>query len=150
MFSVSFSQISCGKLTTYGLVTIASSAVSGQPNEDLGSLSAGVYQGSQSNLLSTTDCSHESYPILVTTSNLRRFHRRHIALDSNQANLCYPTFSIGSEREALGALWNHQSAVTKADTISAYVSLQSLVCRLRHLLALTETWITPETNCNSS
>ncbi|XP_076839112.1 uncharacterized protein LOC143484323 [Brachyhypopomus gauderio] len=39
----------------------------------------------------------------------------------------------------MGGLWNCQSAVRKADFISALASHHSL-----HFLALTETWITPE------
>ena len=48
-----------------------------------------------------------------------------------QPNLCYPTFSSSTNLEVLGGLWNCQSAVKKADTISAFP-------------ALTETRITPE------
>lgn len=99
----------------------------------------GIYRESQSNSLSTSDRSHESYPFPVRTSHQRRFHQPHIARSCNQANLCYPTFSTGTELEVLGEQWNCQSAVKKADNITAYASMQTL-----QFLAITETWITPE------
>ena len=61
-------------------------------------------RGSQSNSLSTTDCSHEVHLIAVRTSNQIRFHYRHIAQGCNPANLCYPTFSTSTGLDVLGGL----------------------------------------------
>ncbi|XP_076863835.1 uncharacterized protein LOC143516125 [Brachyhypopomus gauderio] len=64
-----------------------------------------------------------------------RYHHSH----RNTRNLTYPQCSPQTPITVTGGLWNCQSAVQKADFISALASLHSL-----HFLALTETWITPE------
>ena len=76
-----------------------------------------------------------SIPVVTSTHRPHShfYHRR-----SNPSNLTYlkPTSNCLS---ISAGLWNCQSAVKKADTISAHALSQSL-----HFLALTETWITPE------
>ncbi|XP_076846565.1 uncharacterized protein LOC143491441 [Brachyhypopomus gauderio] len=67
----------------------------------------------------------------------RRSHRYH--KKRNARNLIHPSRSSHSQTRVMGGLWNCQSAVRKADFISALASHHSL-----HFLALTETWITPE------
>ncbi|KAK1790347.1 hypothetical protein P4O66_013993, partial [Electrophorus voltai] len=57
----------------------------------------------------------------------------------NLSNLTHSQRSAPSHIVVAGGLWNCQSAVQKADFISALASLHFL-----HFLALTETWITPE------
>ena len=61
-------------------------------------------------------------------------HRRR-----NPAKLIYPPLSSSKELSMVGGLWNCQSAIKKADFITAYAKMESL-----HFLALTETWITPD------
>ncbi|KAI4880757.1 hypothetical protein NFI96_025941, partial [Prochilodus magdalenae] len=57
----------------------------------------------------------------------------------NTSNLIYAPRSSPTLTRVVGGLWNCQSAVQKADFISALASHHSL-----HFLALTETWITHE------
>ena len=71
-------------------------------------------------------------------ASIRRRHYRSSARRSNPSNLCCPPPSTYTDLEVMGGLWNCQSAVKKADSISVYASLMT------HFLALTETWITPE------
>ena len=86
--------------------------------------------------MSTTDGSHESYPIIVRTSNLRRFDEdSHIAWGCNPANVCYPTFSISFWT---WSIWGAMEPPVCSQE-GRHVSLQTL-----QFLALTETWITPE------
>ncbi|KAI4891427.1 hypothetical protein NFI96_009027 [Prochilodus magdalenae] len=68
---------------------------------------------------------------------LRRSHGHH--RKRNTSNLIYAPRSSPTQTRVVGGLWNCQSAVQKADFISALASYHSL-----HFLALTETWITPE------
>ncbi|KAJ8401198.1 hypothetical protein AAFF_G00387800 [Aldrovandia affinis] len=65
--------------------------------------------------------------------------RRDSTHTRNLSNLIHPPRSPGVDVVVAGGLWNCQSAVRKADFISAQASLLSL-----QFLALTETWITPQ------
>ncbi|KAI4876832.1 hypothetical protein NFI96_029855, partial [Prochilodus magdalenae] len=67
----------------------------------------------------------------------RRSHGHH--RKRNTSNLIYAPRSSPTQTRVVGGLWNCQSAVQKADFISALASHHSL-----HFLALTETWITHE------
>ncbi|KAI4879948.1 hypothetical protein NFI96_012089 [Prochilodus magdalenae] len=67
----------------------------------------------------------------------RRPHGHH--RKRNTSNLIYAPRSSPTLTRVVGGLWNCQSAVQKADFISALASHHSL-----HFLALTETWITHE------
>ncbi|KAI4876884.1 hypothetical protein NFI96_029051, partial [Prochilodus magdalenae] len=67
----------------------------------------------------------------------RRSHGHH--RKRNTSNLIYAPRSSLTQTRVVGGLWNCQSAVQKADFISALASHHSL-----HFLALTETWITHE------
>ncbi|KAI4888332.1 hypothetical protein NFI96_024824, partial [Prochilodus magdalenae] len=67
----------------------------------------------------------------------RRPHGHH--RKRNTSNLIYAPRSSATLTRVVGGLWNCQSAVQKADFISALASHHSL-----HFLALTETWITHE------
>ena len=72
--------------------------------------------------------------LIVRTSTHRRRHHRSSAQHSNPSNLCHPlTLAYTDRLEVMGGLWNCQSAVKKADSISAYASLMTL-----HFLALTD------------
>ncbi|KAK3505566.1 hypothetical protein QTP70_005257, partial [Hemibagrus guttatus] len=55
------------------------------------------------------------------------------------SNLIYPPLLFQSQTVVVGGLWNCQSAVRKADFISALASHSSF-----DFLALTETWISPQ------
>ncbi|KAK3506054.1 hypothetical protein QTP70_018822, partial [Hemibagrus guttatus] len=55
------------------------------------------------------------------------------------SNLIYPPLLSQSQTVVVGGLWNCQSAVRKADFISALASHYSF-----DFLALTETWISPQ------
>ena len=77
--------------------------------------------------------------IIVRISPRRRRYHCSSARRSNPSNLRHPPTRAYTDLEVMGGLWNCQSAVKKADSISAYASLMTL-----HFLALTETWITPE------
>ncbi|KAL7826577.1 hypothetical protein AOLI_G00317860 [Acnodon oligacanthus] len=68
----------------------------------------------------------------------------HCRKTHNPSNLTYPPWSSESLTRVAGGLWNCQSAVQKADFISALVSFHSL-----HFLALTETWITPRNSATA-
>ncbi|KAJ8391889.1 hypothetical protein AAFF_G00083600, partial [Aldrovandia affinis] len=78
-------------------------------------------------------------PIPVHVSSSRLPRRRDSTHTRNLSNLIYPPRSPGVDVVVAGGLWNCQSAVRKADLISAQASLLSL-----QFLALTETWITPQ------
>ncbi|KAK3511532.1 hypothetical protein QTP70_009323 [Hemibagrus guttatus] len=70
-----------------------------------------------------------------TRQNTRRHsHRGHVS-----SNLIYPPLLSQSQTVVVGGLWNCQSAVRKADFISALASHYSF-----DFLALTETWISPQ------
>ncbi|KAK3514304.1 hypothetical protein QTP70_013116 [Hemibagrus guttatus] len=77
-------------------------------------------------------------PISVVTSYRRRHshprRRGHVS-----RNLIYPPLLSQSQTVVVGGLWNCQSAVRKADFISALASHHSF-----DFLALTETWIPPQ------
>ncbi|KAK3507292.1 hypothetical protein QTP70_013547 [Hemibagrus guttatus] len=77
-------------------------------------------------------------PISVVTSYRRRhFHPRSRGHVSR--NLIYPPLLSQSQTVVVGGLWNCQSAIRKADFISALASHYSF-----DFLALTETWIPPQ------
>ena len=78
-------------------------------------------------------------PIPVRTSTRHRRRPRSHTRRCTPSNLLYPSLPVCTDLEVRGGLWNCQSAVKKADSISAYACLQTL-----HFLALTETWITPD------
>ena len=109
-------------------------------NKDIGSLSTGVPRRSPSG---------KHLPLIITmcltsiivrlTSYRRRHHLQPSSRHCIPSNLRYQPLSVYTDLEVLGGLWNCQLAVKKADSISAYASLQTL-----HFLALTETWITLE------
>ncbi|KAI4893880.1 hypothetical protein NFI96_005588 [Prochilodus magdalenae] len=73
----------------------------------------------------------------LTSHRPRRPHGHH--RKRNTSNLIYAPRSSPTLTRVVGGLWNCQSAVQKADFISALASHHSL-----HFLALTETWITHE------
>ncbi|KAK1802744.1 hypothetical protein P4O66_021282, partial [Electrophorus voltai] len=73
-------------------------------------------------------------PVHISHRSPRHNHRCR-----NLSNLTDPQRFIPSHIVVAGGLWNCQSAVQKADFISALASLHFL-----HFLALTETWISPE------
>ncbi|XP_076848845.1 uncharacterized protein LOC143496560 [Brachyhypopomus gauderio] len=77
-----------------------------------------------------------SIPVLAPYS--RRQYKHHYRKRTT-SNLIYPLLSTNTPIIATGGLWNCQSAVQKADFITAIAAHQSL-----DFLALTETWITPE------
>ncbi|KAK1806309.1 hypothetical protein P4O66_000184 [Electrophorus voltai] len=82
-----------------------------------------------------TQPSHELFTLLPSgRRSPRHNHRRR-----NLSNLTDSQRFTPSHIVVAGGLWNCQSAVQKADFISALASLHFL-----HFLALTETWITPE------
>ncbi|KAJ8352004.1 hypothetical protein SKAU_G00234800 [Synaphobranchus kaupii] len=66
--------------------------------------------------------------------NRRPNHRR-----CCPANLVCPHLFSHKELSMVGGLWNCQSAVLKADFITAYAKMKSL-----HFLAVTETWNAPD------
>ncbi|KAK3562720.1 hypothetical protein QTP86_005720 [Hemibagrus guttatus] len=75
--------------------------------------------------------------ILCITEERRHSHPRsrgHVS-----SNLIYPPLLSQSQTVVVGGLWNCQSAVRKADFISALASHYSF-----DFLALTETWISPQ------
>ncbi|KAK1799498.1 hypothetical protein P4O66_000362 [Electrophorus voltai] len=74
---------------------------------------------------------HDKLYVLLDRSSQIRRH--------NLSNLTDSQRFTPSHIMVAGVLWNCQSAVQKADFISALASLHFL-----HFLALTETWITPE------
>ncbi|KAK1792548.1 hypothetical protein P4O66_012485 [Electrophorus voltai] len=76
-----------------------------------------------------------SNPVHISHRAPQRYHHRR----RNLSNLTYLQRLAPSQIVVAGGLWNCQSAVQKADIISALASLHFL-----HFLALTETWITPE------
>ncbi|KAK1802037.1 hypothetical protein P4O66_004369 [Electrophorus voltai] len=80
------------------------------------------------------DPTHPNNRLFSLLRSPRHNHRRH-----NLSNLTDSQRFTPSHIVVAGGLWNCQSAVQKADFISALASLHSL-----HFLALTETWITPE------
>ncbi|KAK0142842.1 hypothetical protein N1851_019207 [Merluccius polli] len=55
----------------------------------------------------------------------RKCHLGPSARRCTPSNLRYPTLSVYTDLEVLGGLWNCQSAVKTADSISAYASLQT-------------------------
>ena len=77
--------------------------------------------------------------IIVRISTRRQRYHGSSARRSNPSNLRHPPTRAYTDLEVMGGLWNCQSAVKKADSISAYASLMTL-----HFLALTKTWIAPE------
>ncbi|KAK3506024.1 hypothetical protein QTP70_020505, partial [Hemibagrus guttatus] len=77
-------------------------------------------------------------PISVVTSYRRR-HSHPRSRGHVSRNLLYPPLLSQSQTVVVGGLWNCQSAVRKADFISALASHYSL-----DFLALTETWIPPQ------
>ncbi|XP_060725136.1 uncharacterized protein LOC132845235 [Tachysurus vachellii] len=77
-------------------------------------------------------------PISVLNSYSRR-HSRPQSRGHNPSNLIYPPLLCKSQTVVVGGLWNCQSAVKKADFISALTSHYSF-----DFLALTETWISPQ------
>ena len=102
-------------------------------------LCAGIPRGKPATISPPTHCSYVPYLINVSISNQRRRHLGPYARHCYRSNLCYPPFSTYNDIEVMGGLWNCQSDVIKADSISANTSLMTL-----HFLALTETRITPE------
>ncbi|XP_076858335.1 uncharacterized protein LOC143512193 isoform X2 [Brachyhypopomus gauderio] len=78
------------------------------------------------------------FSIPVLTPYSRRQFKHHYRKRTT-SNLIYPPLSTNTPIIATGGLWNCQSAVQKADFITAIAAHQSL-----DFLALTETWITPE------
>ncbi|KAI4895100.1 hypothetical protein NFI96_002639 [Prochilodus magdalenae] len=74
---------------------------------------------------------------VLSSHRPRRPHGHH--RKRNTSNLIYAPQSSPTLTSVVGGLWNCQSAVQKADFISALASHNSL-----HFLALTETWITHE------
>ncbi|XP_076854565.1 uncharacterized protein LOC143509593 [Brachyhypopomus gauderio] len=78
------------------------------------------------------------FSIPVLTPYSRRQYKHHYRKRTT-SNLIYPPLSTNTPIIATGGLWNCQSAVQKADFITAIAAHQSL-----DFLALTETWITPE------
>ena len=77
--------------------------------------------------------------ITIKSFAWRRHRHRAPARRSNPSNLLYPTLSTCTYLEAMGGMQRSLLVVKKADTISAYASLQTL-----HFPAFKETWITPE------
>ncbi|KAK3519597.1 hypothetical protein QTP86_003186 [Hemibagrus guttatus] len=77
-------------------------------------------------------------PISVVTSYRRR-HSHPRSRGHVSRNLIYPPLLSQSQTVVVGGLWNCQSAVRKADFISALASHYSF-----DFLALTETWIPPQ------
>ncbi|KAK3516446.1 hypothetical protein QTP70_014191, partial [Hemibagrus guttatus] len=69
----------------------------------------------------------------------RRRHSHPRSRGHVSSNLIYPPLLSQSQTVVVGGLWNCQSAVTKADFISALASHYSF-----DFLALTETWISPQ------
>ncbi|KAK3567195.1 hypothetical protein QTP86_012679 [Hemibagrus guttatus] len=77
-----------------------------------------------------------------TTSETIQYRRRHFHPRSRghvSRNLIYPPLLSQSQTVVVGGLWNCQSAIRKADFISALASHYSF-----DFLALTETWISPQ------
>ncbi|KAK3517526.1 hypothetical protein QTP70_012612 [Hemibagrus guttatus] len=74
-----------------------------------------------------------------TTEPLRRRHSHPRSRSHVSSNLIYPPLLSQTQRVVAGGLWNCQSAVRKADFISALASHYSF-----DFLALTETWISPK------
>ncbi|KAK3530878.1 hypothetical protein QTP70_003626 [Hemibagrus guttatus] len=70
---------------------------------------------------------------------LRRRHSHPRSRGHVSSNLIYPPLLSQSQTVVVGGLWNCQSAVRKADFISALASHYSF-----DFLALTETWISPQ------
>ncbi|KAK3508073.1 hypothetical protein QTP70_012386 [Hemibagrus guttatus] len=70
---------------------------------------------------------------------LRRRHSHPRSRGHVSSNLIYPPLLSQSQTMVVGGLWNCQSAVRKADFISALASHYSF-----DFLALTETWISPQ------
>ncbi|KAK3505952.1 hypothetical protein QTP70_003342 [Hemibagrus guttatus] len=70
---------------------------------------------------------------------LRRRHSHPRSRGHVSSNLIYPPLLSQSQTVVVGGLWNGQSAVRKADFISALASHYSF-----DFLALTETWIPPQ------
>ncbi|KAK3513558.1 hypothetical protein QTP70_018395 [Hemibagrus guttatus] len=77
-------------------------------------------------------------PISVVTSYRHR-HSHPRSRGHVSSNLIYPRLLSQSQTVVVGGLWNCQSAVRKADFISALASHYSF-----DYLALTETWISPQ------
>ncbi|KAK3516005.1 hypothetical protein QTP70_000860, partial [Hemibagrus guttatus] len=77
-------------------------------------------------------------PISVVTSYRRR-HSHPRSRGHVSRNLIYPPLLSQSQTVVVGGLWNCQSAIRKADFISALASHYSF-----DFLALTETWISPQ------
>ncbi|MCI4382445.1 hypothetical protein PGIGA_G00014960 [Pangasianodon gigas] len=77
-------------------------------------------------------------PISVVASHRPRSFHAH-ARGRTASNLIYPPLLSQSQTVVVGGLWNCQSAVKKADFVSALASHYSF-----DFLALTETWISPQ------
>ncbi|KAK3540138.1 hypothetical protein QTP70_026879 [Hemibagrus guttatus] len=77
-------------------------------------------------------------PISVVTSYRHR-HSHPRTRGHVSSNLIYPPLLSQSQTVVVGGLWNCQSAVRKADFLSAISSHYSF-----DFLALTETWISPQ------
>ncbi|KAK3516089.1 hypothetical protein QTP70_005333 [Hemibagrus guttatus] len=78
----------------------------------------------------------------LEVAELKMLRRRHSHPRSRahvSSNLIYPPLLFQSQTVVVGGLWNCQSAVRKADFISALASHSSF-----DFLALTETWISPQ------
>ncbi|KAK3516047.1 hypothetical protein QTP70_003786 [Hemibagrus guttatus] len=84
-----------------------------------------------------THSSHTLFTILPSGKRRRHSHPRSRGHVSR--NLIYPPLLSQSQTVVVGGLWNCQSAVRKADFISALASHYSF-----DFLALTETWIPPQ------
>ena len=59
--------------------------------------------------------------LIVRISTYRRRHHKSSARGSNPSNLCHPPTLAYADLEVMGGLWNCQSAVKEADSISAYI-----------------------------
>ncbi|KAK3505848.1 hypothetical protein QTP70_003920, partial [Hemibagrus guttatus] len=95
-----------------------------------------VHRHSPSNLMELEKSCKEEWEKLPKNRR-RHFHPRSRGHVSR--NLIYPPLLSQSQTVVVGGLWNCQSAIRKADFISALASHYSF-----DFLALTETWIPPQ------